>query len=76
MCPTACNVAGLTPQRSLSSLLYHVQDPTVPNALSRKMMQRIVNVDYSFPPSCEPSLEARDLVGRIFVQDPTQVSTA
>ena len=53
-----------------------VQDPTVPNALSRKMMQRIVNVDYSFPPSCQPSPEARDLLSRIFVQDPVQVRAA
>ena len=45
----------------------------MPNALSRKMMQRIVNVDYRFPPSCQPSPEARDLISRIFVQDPVQV---
>ena len=45
----------------------------MPNALSRKMMQRIVNVQYDFPPSCQPSYEARDLLSRIFVQDPVQV---
>ena len=51
-----------------------LQDPTVPNALSRKMMQRIVSVQYSYPPTVAVSPEARDLIGRIFVQDPVQVS--
>ena len=45
----------------------------MPNALSRKMMQRIVSVQYSYPATVAVSPEARDLIGRIFVQDPVQV---
>ena len=45
----------------------------MPNALSRKMMQRIVSVQYAYPSTAQVSPEARDLIGRIFVQDPVQV---
>ena len=45
----------------------------MPNALSRKMMQRIVNVQYSYPPTVVVTAEARDLIGRIFCQDPVEV---
>ncbi|KAK9790145.1 hypothetical protein WJX73_008499 [Symbiochloris irregularis] len=47
-------------------------DPAVPNALSRKMMQRIVNVQYEYPADHELSPEAQDLIKHIFVAEPAQ----
>lgn len=34
------------------------------------MMQKIVNVDYSFPANVALSPEVKDFVGQIFVKDP------
>ena len=47
-----------------------VQDPAMPGALSRKMMQKIVNVEYSYPPNVVLSPEVKDLLSKIFVKDP------
>ena len=62
----SCSSAGPIPSSR------RLQDPAVPNALSRKMMQRIVSVQYEFPADVQPSPEARDLLARIFVADPLQ----
>ena len=51
---------------------FSMQDPNVPNALSRKMMQRIVNVQWDIPEDVQLSPECHDLLSRIFVPDPTQ----
>jgi len=48
-----------------------VQDPANPGALSRKMMQKIVNVEYSYPPNIQLSPEVKELLSRIFTKDPT-----
>ncbi len=42
----------------------------MPGALSRKMMQKIVNVEYSYPPSIPLSAEVKDFIGKVFVKDP------
>ena len=42
----------------------------MPGALSRKMMQKIVNVEYSFPPNIQLSRECKDFLGKVFVKDP------
>ena len=46
------------------------QDPATPGALNRKMMQKIVNVEYTFPPNPELSRECKDFVSKIFTKDP------
>ena len=47
-----------------------LQDPAMPGALSRKMMQKIVNIEYSYPPSIPLSAEVKDFIGKVFVKDP------
>lgn len=42
----------------------------MPGALSRKMMQKIVNVEYTYPPNITVSAEVKDLLSKIFVKDP------
>ena len=42
----------------------------MPGALSRKMMQKIVNVEYSYPPNIALSPEVKDFLGKLFVKDP------
>lgn len=42
----------------------------MPGALSRKMMQKIVNVEYSYPPSIQLSPEVKDFLSKVFVKDP------
>ena len=40
--------------------------------LTRKLMQRIVNCVYEFPPEVRVSGECQDLLANIFVADPKQ----
>lgn len=42
----------------------------MPGALSRKMMQKIVNVEYSYPPNIQLSKEVKDFLSKVFVKDP------
>lgn len=69
--PAVCPRAVKWPN-ALSEQITVVQDPAVPNALSRKMMQRIVNVQYDVPRDVHLSPECLDLLANIFVADPTQ----
>ena len=49
-----------------------LQDPAEPGVLTRKLMQRIVNCVYEFPPEVRISGECQDLLANIFVTDPKQ----
>jgi serine/threonine protein kinase len=53
-----------------SKLNLVLQDPVNPGALNRKMMQKIVNVEYTYPPNIHLSPEFKDLMARIFTKDP------
>ena len=44
----------------------------MPGALSRKMMQKIVNVEYSFPENIQVSPECKDFLSKIFQKDPKE----
>ena len=42
----------------------------MPGALSRKMMQKIVSVEYSYPPNVQLSPEVKAFLSKVFVKDP------
>ncbi|GLC36523.1 Serine/threonine-protein kinase sapk10 [Pleodorina starrii] len=50
---------------------YPFEDPTDPRNF-RKTIQRIMNVQFSFPPNLQISAECQDLISRIFVANPAQ----
>lgn len=64
--------AGPRPVGALKLSLIAVQDPATPGALNRKMMQKIVNVEYTFPATPEMSRECKDFISKIFVKDPKE----
>ncbi|KAK9830491.1 hypothetical protein WJX72_012037 [[Myrmecia] bisecta] len=47
-----------------------MQDPAVPHALTRKMMQAIIGCQYGLPTNLKLTPEYKDLLAQIFVKTP------